>query len=62
VADRTNIALLLSKLPADSLARRLVAPFLESPFDEAFHVAGAVLAGVKAQHEQEQTDDTAEEA
>lgn len=59
--DRTNLALLLSKLPAGSLAQRLVAPF-EQPTETARKAAEAVLATVKEAHLKEGGDGTTEEA
>lgn len=62
MGDQANIALLISKLPPDSLARRLVLPFCERPADEAVEDARAVLVAVKARNEREMNDDAAEEA
>jgi hypothetical protein len=62
VPDQTNIELLLSKLPAESLARRLVAPFADQPLDGAIKAAQDVLAAVKAAHQDELRRDAPEEA
>lgn len=60
--DQTNIALLLSKLPADSLARRLVAPFAEQPLEEAVKAAQDVLATLKVADNEEPRGGAPEEA
>lgn len=60
VPDDVNIQLLLAKLPADSLARRLVAPFATHPNDEASNLAQAVLTAVKDAHRKGDLDATAE--
>ena len=62
MTDFPNIALLLSKLPAGSLARRLVAPFVDQPIDDAMKAAHDVLVAVKASHLKEADDATPEEA
>lgn len=45
--DDANIQMLLEKLPADCLARKLVAPFAQLPFDEAAKAAQRILDAVK---------------
>lgn len=59
---QTNIALLLSRLSEESLARRLVAPFAEKPPLEAVKAAQEVLTAVQTAHQAEPDDDTVEEA
>jgi hypothetical protein len=55
--DQTNIALLLSKLPADSLARHLVAAFEGKRADEGAKAAQERLIAVKAGYLKEPPDD-----
>ena len=60
VPDDANIQLLLAKLPADSLARRLVAPFAAHPNDEAVTFAQSTLTAVKNAHLKGDADGPAE--
>lgn len=54
--DHANIQLLLSMLPDDSLARRLVVPFASHTVDEAVKVAQNELTSVKDAHLKEDHD------
>lgn len=58
----TNIQLLLEKLPADSLALKLVAPFGQGALDDAVKAAQRVLDGVKAAHLAREPDGPVEAA
>ena len=60
--DQTNIEMLLSKLPNESLARQLVAPFETQTEDEATKSAYEVLLALKAKHVKEGIHDPADSA
>jgi len=62
VPDDANIQLLLTMLPADSLARKLVAPFAAHPVDEAAKTAQRVLTAVKEARLKEDADGAAKAA
>ena len=58
--DDANIQLLVAKLPADSMARKLVEPFAAQAPDEAVKAAQRVLAAAKAAHLKGEADDAAD--
>lgn len=60
--DESNIQLLLAKLPDDSLAKSLVAPFATHSIDDAAKVAQSILTAVKAAYLRKGPDDPAEAA
>lgn len=57
MTDDANIQLLLTKLPADSLARKLVTPFAEQEPDAAMKASQSVLDAVKSAHLKGTADD-----
>jgi hypothetical protein len=60
--DDANIQLLLAKLPANGLARKLVAPFAQGALDKAATAAQSVVAALKDEHLKEYADGQAEAA
>lgn len=50
MADDANITLLLEKLPANSLARRLVQTYATQPAAEALAKATTLIAELQAAH------------